>query len=473
MASSKAVRSFADLLEDAKTRKRFDKTTLEPLVSRRGELSKGEQRFIWDPLNPGFGVKITPDKAVYLIERRMPDGTKVRYVLDNYRAMTIEQAQHLAQDVFKKMREGINPVAEKKRAKVVANDEKAANSLTLRFVLNDYLARYNDRLRTKTKDVYRTAVERCFGDGAFRNKDGSLKKKKNGEIIRGPIWQSWLDIPMADIDENMVADRQLAISSASGPRGKGEAAANQAMRVLRTLFNFAMETYKDSDKTAVITSNPVLTLKARRLWNKNVAREDVLEDDQLAAWYQAVTQLENETTRDLLLVCLFTGLRRSEACKLKWERVRLSGDKPILVIPKEDTKIGVEHRLPLSDFVLELLKNRDRVRKIGNPYVFPGEKPGSHLVEPKGVIAKVIDESKIDFSCHTLRRTFGTVAARLDISYAKHKKLMAHSTKGDVTSHHYTRLTEEDLREPMQKIADYIKQHAGINSHQSPETSLA
>ena len=66
---------------------------------------------------------------------------------------------------------------------------------------------------------------------------------------------------------------------------------------------------------------------------------------------------------------------------------------------------------------------------------------------------------------HTLRRTFGTVAGRLDIAHYKHKMLLNHSLKTDVTGAHYVKLTVEDLREPMQKISDYLKERVGIDVH--------
>jgi integrase len=454
MAAAK-TKDFDTLLQEAKSRKKFDKTTLSPLIAHKGEMPAGQQRFIWDPQNPGFGLKLTPQKAVYVIQRRVttPDGVRiVRAVIDSYTAISLEDAQEKARQQFKAMREGVDPIAEKKQAKAVAEDAERIASITLQQVLDDYLRMYP--LRAKTQEVYRNTFGRCFGTGEI--------KTKKGTILREAVWESWLDLSITDIDEDMVVERQLTLSNANGPRGKGEAQANQAMRVLRTLFNFAIEHYKDMNKQPIVVSNPVRALKTRRLWNENVAREDVIEDEQLGEWYKAVSKLENETIRDFLVLCLLTGLRRSEAAKLKWDRIRLKGDKPILVIPKEDTKIGVEHRLPLSDVLVDLLERRSKVRDISNKYVFPGEKPGTHIVEPKGVIAKVVEQSKVPFSCHTLRRTFGTIASRLDIAYAKHKKLMAHSTKADVTAHHYTRLTEEDLREPMQKITDHIKQHAGI-----------
>ncbi|HEY1645795.1 MAG TPA: tyrosine-type recombinase/integrase, partial [Candidatus Saccharimonadales bacterium] len=362
-----------------------------------------------------------------------PKGVRtVRSVIGAYREFTLDDAREKAGDELKKMRHGTDLIAEKK-ARIVA-------AKTLQQVLDEYLEKYSTKLRPKTKDVYRSAVRRCFAD--------------------------WLSLPITIIDEDMVADKHTALSNAHGPRGKGEAQANQAMRILRTLFYFAMLTYKDVKKQPLIVSNPVRGLKARRLWNKSKSRDDIIDDDDLEAWYEAVMKSENETIRDYMLLCLFTGLRRSEAASLKWDNIlRLHGKKPVLVIPAEDTKTNSEHQLPLSDFLVCLLDRRSKVRLINNKYVFPGEDPsrGNHIVEPKRVIASVVNSSGINFSMHTLRRTFGTVAGKLDIAHYKHKMLMNHSMNTEVTGSHYVKLTVEDLREPMQKIADHIKEKAGID----------
>lgn len=457
------TKDFATLLAEAKERNKFDKTTLEPLVAHKGEIGKGEQVFLWDQRNPGFGLKFTPTKAVYVVQRRVGTGKGVRLVravVADYMKLTVEEARDKAREYFKDMRDGVDPNAEKKALKAAAIDAKNAEATTLPVVLAAYFNTYGSKLRPKTKDVYENAIKRCFGDGSI--------KTKKGTVLRPAIWESWLEKSITDIDEDMVAQRHIALSNANGPRGKGEAQANQAMRVLRTLMGFAIEHYKDSDKKPLITGNPVRALKTRRLWNENVAREDILTDEQLAAWYKGVSAVDNSTIKDFLLLCLFTGLRRSEAAKLKWEKVRLTGAKPMLIIPKEDTKTGVEHKLPLSDVVLSILQRRSKVRQLKNPYVFPGEKPESHLAEPKGVIAKVVQSTGCSFSCHTLRRTFGTVAGRLDIAHYKHKALMNHSAKADVTANHYLKLTEEDLREPMQKIADHLKLHMKMSATFEP-----
>jgi integrase len=59
------------------------------------------------------------------------------------------------------------------------------------------------------------------------------------------------------------------------------------------------------------------------------------------------------------------------------------------------------------------------------------------------------------FNLHDLRRTFITVAESLDINAYALKKLLNHKDQRDVTSG-YIIIDMERLREPMNKITDYI-----------------
>jgi integrase len=444
------------------TLEKFNKTHIDRFVlPLQASMKPGSQQYFWHPGVRGLGLKLTPKKAVYVVQRRVKDGPMTRdqknkrLVIGDYRGITVEEAEAKASALRQDMREGKDPVAEKKAV--------VAASKTLQEVLDEYLEKYNSKLRPTTQNIYRGAIRRCFSD--------------------------WQAVAVTKITENMVADRHIRISNSNGPRGKGEAHANQAMRVLRTLFNFAMLEYKDAKGQPLVTSNPVLGLKARRLWNENKKRKDFIADDDLSEWYTAVMQLDNATIRDYMLLCLFTGLRRGEASRLTWDNVKLLGQKPILRIPAADTKTNSEHVLPLSSFLVALLVRRnkarqsanvlsiDKTRRIDNNYVFPGEKPGSCIVEPKRAIAKVIELTKkarfqalgdeaegVDFSMHALRRTFSNVAGRLDIAYYKHKALMNHSVKSDVTGANYLELTVEDLREPMEKICQHICKAAKIES---------
>jgi hypothetical protein len=62
---------------------------------------------------------------------------------------------------------------------------------------------------------------------------------------------------------------------------------------------------------------------------------------------------------------------------------------------------------------------------------------------------------------HDLRRTFITVADRLDMSAFAIKRLVNHKTSSDVTDG-YIVIDAERLRGPMQRVTDYLLRTAGV-----------
>lgn len=152
------------------------------------------------------------------------------------------------------------------------------------------------------------------------------------------------------------------------------------------------------------------------------------------------------STRDYLLLLLFTGLRRNEAATLRWKDIDL--DSKVLIIRAEIAKNGNEHRLPLSNFLLELFECRFLERG-ESEYVFPGRGKAGHMVDSDHVIRGVADRACCSFTLHDHRRTFLTVAERLALPYVVLKELANHSGKND-TTFGYLVVDVERLREPMQ-----------------------
>jgi integrase len=117
------------------------------------------------------------------------------------------------------------------------------------------------------------------------------------------------------------------------------------------------------------------------------------------------------------------------------------------------TKNGDPLVLPLSDVLLDLLSRR-RARLANDEYVFPGEDPTQHIVEPKKW-GYAVRRSGVDFTLHDLRRTFITVAESLDLSTYTLTRLLNHREGRDVTAG-YIVLDVERLRKPMQRITDHL-----------------
>lgn len=149
---------------------------------------------------------------------------------------------------------------------------------------------------------------------------------------------------------------------------------------------------------------------------------------------------------------MVTGLRKNEAASLKWDSI----DFKSKFFTIEDTKNNRQHCLPLTKFttaMLELLKSKRQ-----NEYVFPGN--NGHIKDIRYYLDLVEQAAKIEFTLHTLRRTFTTIAATRLPEYTV-KKLTNHIDKSDVTQG-YAIIEVEKLRQPLTQVEHHILKSAGI-----------
>jgi integrase len=240
-------------------------------------------------------------------------------------------------------------------------------------------------------------------------------------------------------------------------------AANE-MRVLKLIFNFAKGAYKTQEGQSLFSENPVNVLNHLRILKPAKRKQTIIKKHQLKPWFDAVCmydllldELKTSTIRDYLIFSLLTGLRREEAARLAWENVDLTG-KVIII---KDTKNHDDFELPLSDYLLEMLQRR--FQQCGEQtYVFPGNGKTGHIINPNKAIDRVREQSGVHFTMHDLRRTFITVAESLDISQYTLKRLINHRTDSNDVTAGYIIADVDRLREPMQRITDFILEHATI-----------
>lgn len=361
----------------------------------------------------GLGLRVTPSGCKsYVVEGRV-NGVFRRITLGRENQLTPTAARKKAQKILTTLAAGKDPIIEKSKKKI--------RGATLREVFEHYLTVRN--LRPNTVTTYRNMLPRCIGD--------------------------WLDLPVVAITREMVEQRHMDLRKPTRQGTSGEAQANTVMHILGTLLNFAAVNY-EIDGKPIILVNPVKRLSNNRRWYPEQRRQTIIPDHKLPAWYEAVMSLRRETVRDYLLLLLFTGLRRNEAATLRWADVDL--DAKVLTIRSEIAKNGNEHRLPLSDFLDDLLRQRHANRGTAE-YVFPGRGKKPHIISPDCLIDQLAEKIGCPFTPHDLRRTFLTVAERLALSYVVLKKLANHSGKND-TTFGYVVVDVERLREPMQRITN-------------------
>lgn len=380
------------------------------------------QMFCRDAELKGFGLRIGMGSKVYFAEGKINNKT-VRVTIGHHGVFTAEQARQEAKSILGMIAKGVNPNDLKKTEK--------AKSVTLKQVFGAYL-KTRSQLKPRTVYDYTRFMSSYFAD--------------------------WQNKPVYEISKDMIERRHRELGARS------PAQANLAMRFIRAIFNFASGQYEDSDGNPIIQDNPTKRLSQTRAWYRVERRQTVIKPNELPAFVNSVIHLPeysmsaNSTcVRDYLLLLLFTGLRREEALSLSWANINLK-DKT-LTIP--DPKNRRPHTLPLSSYIYSMLKQRHAENFTDSPFVFPSTGIKGYMNDPRPQMRKVIEHSEVTFTPHDLRRTFITIAESLDISAYALKRLANHKMSGDVTAG-YIIDNPERLREPMQRITDYILKQSDI-----------
>lgn len=410
-----------NMTKDSQPNKKLTKTIVDAIPH-----PESGQCLYWDSELRGFGVRVTPGSKVYIVQKRVKGKTK-RVKLGEHGVLTPDEARKEAIRHIAEMNKGEDPNQRKK--------EERARAKTLEDVWSDY--KEERKLRPATQYLYEGALyRRCFKD--------------------------WLSLPVTSITKDMVQKRHQKLTKSPGPRSNKEGAeahANQAMRILRSLLNYAANAYEDSSGKPILPENPVKRLSQTKSWNKNKRRKTHIVKSDLKPWYQAVKELKHDTMRDFLILCLFTGLRRNEAASLRWENLNL--EESYMWISEDVAKNHEEHRLPLPGHLVKMLKERKKKYFGKGVYVFPSQKdPTKHMTECKFSVKTVCETSGVKFMVHDLRRTFLTIGESLDLSHYALKRLANHKMSADVTAG-YVVPNVERLRAPMEQISEFILEAVG------------
>lgn len=387
------------------------------LLDSTSKAPKGKRVVLNDDKVKGLCVRVTDKGVKSFVVRKKKDKKDNLVTLGRYPEMTVEQARQKAQEALGLLSAGINP---KQRT------EKLLETITLRQVFQDYKVSRGTNLKENTIKDYNSVLNNYFSD--------------------------WLHKPLASISRAMVEKRHREITKSSPSR------ANTSMRHLRAYFKYAIGAYENSNHEPIFHHNPVEILNHSKSWNREKRKNDVVKPYNLKTWYQAVQELpdvnhrkpnQSETVKDLLVFILFTGLRRREASTLQWSNIDFQ-ERSLTI---HNTKNHESHTLPLTEFLVYLLKRRKS--NTDSEFVFEGITPDRPINDPKKQVKKVRESCDIYFTIHGLRRTFATAADGLDMSQYALKRLLNHKDSRDVTSG-YVITDVERLREPMQRITDYF-----------------
>jgi integrase len=182
---------------------------------------------------------------------------------------------------------------------------------------------------------------------------------------------------------------------------------NRYLAALKATYSMAIRNRK-ADR------NPVKEVRLQKENNKRVRWLTPEEETRLF-------EVLPKEWHSLVLVALHTGLRRGELLRLKW--ADLNFQQRLLTV--QESKAGEPRQVPMNDVVCEAL--REILRRLDNPYVFPGRVKGLHLTDlPKEWGTWVIKAGLDDFRWHDLRHTFASRLVMAGVDLYTVKKLLGH-----------------------------------------------
>lgn len=381
----------------------------------------------YDSTLPGFGLRITHTGIkAYIAEARVKGKTR-RVTIGRHGTLTADEARKLARAKLADMTAGNDPAAQRKRER--------AEEVTLEEVATDY------------KTNRRTSAGLPL----------KASTKKDIDKHLSATFKDWRKKPIASITRDMVA--RLYADRCK----KSVAQANQAMRVLRALVNYAAAKYRDGDDRPVITENPVKVLRDASMLRAVKPKSSMVPLDQIGRWWSAVQAQRTDPAQtrasiaaaDLVALLTLTGLRIGEARSLKWDQIDLEARSLALT----DTKNRTDVTLPLSEAAASVLESRPN----RSGWVFPARSGTGHLKECRGQLQALTEQTDIDVTPHDLRRTFRAVAAACNVELWRTKALMNHKQNQDITLSAYTDLSDvRNLKPEADRIGEYFEKQRAI-----------
>ncbi len=248
--------------------------------------------------------------------------------------------------------------------------------------------------------------------------------KEDERILFKDVVPSWGNLKAKDVsrrDINLLLDRVTA---------RGGVMANRTLAVIRRMFNFAIE-------RGLLEQSPASYIKASA---KERRRERFLTYDEIRTFWLNLDQAPaSQLIKIALKLILVTGQRPGEIIGAQWVDIDLAAQW--WTIPKERTKNGHTHRVPLNTTALTLLDELRRI-SLSETWLFPSPRLDHSQPMKPTALCRALNRSNFDgiahFTPHDLRRTMATVLGELKFNRLIQDKILNHvdQTVGGIYDRH-------------------------------------
>jgi integrase len=316
----------------------------------------------------GLYLQVTPNGTRSWIFRYQING-RARYMgLGSASAITLARARELTVEPRRLCAEKIDPL-ETRRAQRL----ETAPAVTFREVAEDYLkaheATWNVVHRRQWRSTLEAAVYPAIGDTPVKDVDTPAVMK----VLR-PLWNSTPE-------------------TASRIRGR-----------IETILSAAKATGLRTGENPAVWRGHLQNLLPKPRAVKKVEHHKALPYRGLPDFMALLRSRPSISARALEFTIL-TATRRSEVLGARWDEVNF--EEHVWTIPASRMKGRKEHRVPLSDAALSLLRHLYEVRS--NEYVFPGQT--AQRLSDASMLKLLEIMGRRDLTIHGFRSTFRDWAA--------------------------------------------------------------
>lgn len=361
---------------------------------------KSNPYFIRDAKLKGFAVKVNPAGSIKFIAEIRHNSKTFRKTLGNYPSLALVEARSGASTYINQVKSGL--LREEEKGKSLAQ------------LLKAYVS--GGRLKQRTVRDYQEAIFFYLSD--------------------------WLNKPISWITKERVEKRFYLIRDKGITGGKPTySQATKTMRILSALMNYAMA-------DDLIESNPVDVLKRKRIDRSIRKREHYLPANIVAELLHQ-TASDNHPVTLAVHLMLYTGLRKNEALRLKWNDIQSVDAVRCLVI--QNTKNSRPHYVPVTDQIEGIVNKAQN----NTGYLFPStQRKNRYMSDIRPALMRLSRLIGVEFRCHDLRRTFATRAFEVGIDYLLIKRLLNHKSN-DITGQYIQFQSRQNLiimHEALEKV---------------------
>ena len=402
---------------------------------------------------------------------KLVKGVRINHVLGRCQEIDLEVAEQQARELIKNVRDQGE----------LALERFTATPAQLRLGHN----------KQSVKDVAFECLEhgKTLGTKKTGSKPWRPHQVKWWETtLKQPRLQRILSMPIEDV----TAEDVLSWYREDLKNGKPSATDN-ARRIVSRTFNWAIGLqYIESNPCDVMQKSEIAYTPPARETRVNYQTQElgkyVLE---LATYQPKMPKPNDQTTKDLLVMVLITGLRAGSVRNLEWEWVNFD-DRSIIVpaewesnyAPKElfgGTKGRRDFWLPLPRILVTMLRTRYENRETlasqqkGDSalhFVFPNRYGTGSIQDVRKTQDNICELAGIGHkTIHDMRRTFTDLTTEVTDNFIEQKRLMDHKV-ADITATYMGPGDRPKTRSMFQGISDRLSQRMPVTINGDLYTGL-